>query len=126
MMGRGPDPVIEIDAETRLGDMGASMWDFISVMEPFGAANPKPVFMSRGVTPSEVKTIGSTGKHLRMTIEDDGRRVGAIGFNLATGHWGEGKWTSFTNCATTRGVVVSGKNSACWTSVPAGFNVPGF
>ena len=91
MMGRDPDPVIEIDVETRLGDMGASMWDFISVMEPFGAANPKPVFMSRGVTPSEVKTIGSTGKHLRMTIEDDGRRVGAIGFNLGDRPLGRGQ-----------------------------------
>ncbi len=91
MMGHDPEPVIEIDAETRLADMGASMWDFISVMEPFGAANSKPVFMSRGVVPSEVKTIGATGKHLRMTLEDDGRRVGAIGFNLGDATLGRGK-----------------------------------
>ncbi len=91
MMGREPDPVLEIDAETRLADMGASMWDFVSVMEPFGAANSKPVFMSRGVTPSEVKTIGSTGRHLRMTLEDGGRRVGAIGFNLGDATLGRGR-----------------------------------
>ncbi len=90
LMGRSPEPVISIDAEARLADMGASMWDFVSVMEPFGAANKKPVFMSRGVMPSEVKTIGSTGKHLRMTVEDDGRRVGAIGFGLGNVSLGRG------------------------------------
>ena len=49
---------------------------------PTGEANRKPVFMSRNVQPAEVKTMGSTGKHLRMTLEDGGRRVGAIGFGM--------------------------------------------
>lgn len=91
LMGREQEPVLEIDAETRLADMGASMWDFVSAMEPFGVANRKPVFMSRGVTPTEVKTIGATGKHLRMTLGDDGRQVGAIGFNLGDAPLGRGK-----------------------------------
>jgi single-stranded-DNA-specific exonuclease len=90
MMGREPDPVIEIDAETPLSEMGASMWDFIAAMEPFGVANRKPVFLSRGVTPSEVKTIGAGGKHLRMSLEYDGRRVSAIGFGLGDAALGRG------------------------------------
>lgn len=91
MMGRDPVPTLEIDAETRLADMGASMWDFVSAMEPFGAANRKPLFMSRGVMPSEVKTIGATGKHIRMKLEDDGRKVDAIGFNLGDAPLGRGR-----------------------------------
>lgn len=90
MMGHDPEPTLEIDAETRLGDMGASIWDFVSTMEPFGKANSKPVFLSRNVRPSEVKTIGSTGKHLRMTLGDDGRQVSAIGFNLGDATLGRG------------------------------------
>ncbi len=90
LMGHDPEPVIDADAETKLGEMGASMWDFVSAMEPFGKGNAKPVFVSRGVRPVEVKTIGSTGKHLRMTLEDDGRRVGAIGFNLGDARLGNG------------------------------------
>lgn len=90
MMGREPEPVIEIDAETQLSEMGASMWEFIAAMEPFGVANRKPVFMSRGVMPSEVKTMGAGGKHLRMTLEHDGRRVNAIGFGLGDAPLGRG------------------------------------
>ena len=91
MMGREPDPVIEIDAETLLSDMGASMWDFMAAMEPFGMANRKPVFLSRGVMPSEVKTMGSDGKHLRMMLEHDGRKLSAIGFGLGNATLGRGR-----------------------------------
>lgn len=90
LMGRPAEAVIDIDAEVRLADLGASIWDFASCMEPFGPANDKPVLMSRGVMPSEVKTIGSTGKHLRMTVGDDGRKVGAIGFGLGANSLGNG------------------------------------
>lgn len=90
LMGRETSPVIEIDTEVRLADMGASIWDFVAAMEPFGAANNKPTFMSRNVSPVEVKTIGSTGKHLRLTVEDDGRRVGGIGFGLGDARLGRG------------------------------------
>ena len=91
MMGRAPDPVIEIDAEALLSEMGASMWDFIAAMEPFGMANRKPIFLSRGVMPSEVKTMGAGGKHLRMNLEHDGRRVNAIGFGLGDAALGRGR-----------------------------------
>jgi single-stranded-DNA-specific exonuclease len=90
MMGREPDPVIDVDAETLLSDMGASMWDFVAAMEPFGSANSKPIFLSRGVTPTAVKTIGAGGKHLRMTVEHDGRKVDAIGFGLGDAPLGRG------------------------------------
>jgi single-stranded-DNA-specific exonuclease len=91
LMGRDQDIILNIDAETPLSEMGASMWDFVAAMEPFGAANEKPVFMSRGVTPLEVKTMGAGGRHLRMTLEDEGRRVNAIGFGLGDAPLGRGR-----------------------------------
>jgi single-stranded-DNA-specific exonuclease len=42
------------------------------------------------VLPAEVKTMGSTGKHLRMTLEDGGRRVSAIGFGMGETPLGRG------------------------------------
>lgn len=90
LMGHETEQVIDIDAEVHLSEMGASMWDFVSAMEPFGAANSKPVFMSRGVSPSEVKTMGATGRHLRMTLEHEGRKVNAIGFGLGGAPLGRG------------------------------------
>jgi single-stranded-DNA-specific exonuclease len=90
LMGLDSDPVLEIDAETPLSALGASLWDFVGAMEPFGEANRKPVFMPRNVLPAEVKTMGSTGKHLRMTLEDGGRRVGAIGFGMGEATLGRG------------------------------------
>jgi single-stranded-DNA-specific exonuclease len=91
LMGMDTEPVLEVDSETPLGDMGASLWDFVGAMEPFGQSNSKPVFVSRGVVPTEVKTIGAGGRHLRMKLEHEGRRVNAIGFGLGQAALGNGR-----------------------------------
>ncbi len=75
-------PEIEADCETRLEELGVSMWDFVEAMSPFGEGNPAPLLISRSVQPVSVKTMGSTGKHLRLTIEDNGRAIDAVGFGL--------------------------------------------
>jgi single-stranded-DNA-specific exonuclease len=90
LMGIDTEPALDVDAECSLSEMGASMWDFVGIMEPFGEANRKPVFISRCVQPREVKTMGSSGKHLRMTLEHEGRRVGAVGFGLGAAPLGSG------------------------------------
>lgn len=90
LMGVDTEPALDIDAELPLEDMGSSMWDFVRSMEPFGAHNAKPVFLSRGVLPGNVRTMGATGRHLRMTVEDGGRRVDAIGFGLGGAPLGRG------------------------------------
>jgi single-stranded-DNA-specific exonuclease len=39
-------------------------------MEPFGEGNPEPVFGMRGARLSEVKPLGSDGRHLALSFAD--------------------------------------------------------
>ncbi len=82
---------IEADAEVRVEDLGVGMWEFVSLMAPFGEGNPAPVLVARRVQPLQVKTMGATGRHLRMTVEDNGRSVDAIGFGLGAAELGRGR-----------------------------------
>lgn len=90
MMGAGSGPVLDIDAEAPLESIGASMWDFVKVMEPFGEANTQPLLVSRGLSPTNVRTIGRDAKHLRITLECNGRKADAIGFGLGEADLGRG------------------------------------
>jgi single-stranded-DNA-specific exonuclease len=42
----------------------------MSLMAPFGQANPEPTFLSRGVEVVECRTMGDDGKHLRLKLGD--------------------------------------------------------
>ena len=89
---RGPEtPPLKADAEATLDGLGASMWDFVRRMEPFGEANPQPLFIARSLSPVSVKTVGAQGKHLRLTLEQGGKRVDAIGFGLGSTSLGDGR-----------------------------------
>ncbi|MBQ6518682.1 MAG: single-stranded-DNA-specific exonuclease RecJ [Anaerolineaceae bacterium] len=46
--------------------------DTISLLEPFGAENPEPLFEIRGLKVIEKKIIGSTKQHLKMKVTGDG------------------------------------------------------
>tara|TARA_B100000029_G_C17185576_1_gene818615 strand:- start:385 stop:723 length:339 start_codon:yes stop_codon:yes gene_type:complete len=79
------------DAEVRLTDLTVSTWNFVAAMEPFGEANRKPVLVTYGATPIDVRTVGAGGKHLRISFEADGRRIDSIGFSLGDKPLGSGK-----------------------------------
>ena len=61
-------PSLLIDTEVPLEEVTWELYHDIAALEPFGAANPQPVLMSRGVYVSQVKTIGNEGRHLRFTV----------------------------------------------------------
>ena len=84
-------PEIEADCEARVEELGVTMWDFVQAMSPFGEGNPAPVLISRGVQPAAVKTMGTTGRHLRLTVEDNGRSIDAVGFGLGNAQLGTGR-----------------------------------
>jgi len=90
LAGVNVDPLIEADAEITLDRLERPFWELVESMEPFGEANPKPVFVTRGALPLQVKTVGSGGAHLRLALEQNGRRVDAIGFGLGRAELGPG------------------------------------
>jgi len=53
----------------------------LSMLEPYGAGNPKPVFSLSGVTVTCMSDVGS-GRHLKMRASRDGRAVDMIFFSV--------------------------------------------
>lgn len=81
----GPEglrPAFHIDCEARLHELDWEAWRALNLMEPFGSENHQPVLCCRGVRPvSEPQVLKD--KHLRFTLEQDGRQLPAIWFNGA-------------------------------------------
>ena len=56
----------------------------LSVLEPFGAGNPRPVFLLRAMTVQSVRRMGSRGQHARLHLLDSsGTPVEVILFSRA-------------------------------------------
>ena len=73
-------PTLEIDAELKLRDMTTDFLEQFILMEPFGMANPEPVFLCRNVMPRLPGRVMKE-KHLRVTLMQDGIQQDAIYFN---------------------------------------------
>jgi single-stranded-DNA-specific exonuclease len=65
-------PAISIDAEVAATELSFQLSQELSMLEPFGAGNPRPVFVARGVEivdgPRMLKE-----RHLKMALRQDGR-----------------------------------------------------
>lgn len=63
-------------------------WQLVDVLEqfaPFGQANPKPPFLSRGVEVASCRAVGKKEDHLKIAVTGDGVRRDGIAFGL--GAW---------------------------------------
>jgi len=65
-------PTLEIDAEVDLTEMNWATYALLEQLEPFGYANPIPVFLSREVFVRDARVVGED--HLKMTLSE-GRAV---------------------------------------------------
>jgi len=73
---------LEIDGELRLSDLGQDSLEDIQKLSPFGPANPQPTFIVRELSLIAEPRI-LKGRHLKFRVEQDGRAIDAIGWNLA-------------------------------------------
>ncbi len=77
-------PQLDIDTTLNFNQITGKFFNILNQMEPFGPANPKPVFVSNDVfilgQPKIIKE-----NHIKFTAAQDGtnKRFEAIGFNLA-------------------------------------------
>lgn len=69
-----------IDAECRIAEADLDAISQLAMLEPFGAGNPKPRLLLRGVAVEEARTMGKEGRHLRLSLRQDGQRLEAVGF----------------------------------------------
>ncbi|MCX6791795.1 MAG: single-stranded-DNA-specific exonuclease RecJ [Candidatus Gottesmanbacteria bacterium] len=69
---------LRIDMELPLAAITGELWQKIRDFEPFGFGSPEPVFVTRGVTVSDVRLVGADGKHLKLRVSS----IDAIAFGM--------------------------------------------
>lgn len=74
-------PSITIDAELDIEAVDWALYDTFQQLEPTGAANPTPVFLSRGVEVINGRAVGKDSNHLQIELgTGPTRSIKGIGF----------------------------------------------
>ncbi len=74
-------PTIQVDAELSPKGIDWTLIDAMDLLEPYGEAHPRPLFVSYGLTVGACDTVGAEAQHLRLTA--GGKKF--IGFRF--GEW---------------------------------------
>jgi single-stranded-DNA-specific exonuclease len=77
------EPTVEIDAELLLEEVNTRMLTQYEALAPFGMGNPQPMFILRGVTPSESPRVLKE-KHLQLSVRQGSASSRAMWFNAAS------------------------------------------
>lgn len=75
-----PRTKIDYEVDPSLIDMDLA--SELLALEPFGSGNPAPMFLSKGIKIMAEKTVGSSGRHLKLKLSDGKTAFEAIGFGL--------------------------------------------
>ena len=74
-------PSIIIDAALSLDEITEETCQIVESLAPYGAGNPKPIFLFSNIEVEKVKTFGNGGIHLELQFKNSaGRVINAIGF----------------------------------------------
>ena len=71
------EQVLEIEAELNLKDLTKTLIEQLEKFEPFGLANPRPIFATYNMEISDIRTVGD-GKHLKFKVDN----IDAIAFGM--------------------------------------------
>ncbi|MEK7814897.1 MAG: single-stranded-DNA-specific exonuclease RecJ, partial [Chloroflexota bacterium] len=63
-------PTLSIDAEVKIADLLGEPLSWLSSLEPFGMANPRPVFLTRRAQVLEAQGVGKSGQHLKLRVRE--------------------------------------------------------
>lgn len=74
-------PTLFVDLEVDFEEIDARLIRILGQMEPFGPGNRRPVFLSREVKVLDYRVLKE--QHIRLQVEQKGRKFEAIGFGLA-------------------------------------------
>jgi len=75
-------PKLLIDAKVSFKDLTFDFLESLSLLEPFGVDNPAPTLFCEADQIFPPKVIGKV--HLKFYLEENGRQLEGIGFNLAS------------------------------------------
>lgn len=71
-------PFIEIECELEISDVNHNSLTQIELFEPYGVANPLPLFLTKNLLVEDVRTVGPANDHLKLQVSG----LSAIGFNM--------------------------------------------
>ena len=81
--GRDLRPTLMADVEVPLSELKPELLRHLDYFEPTGYGNPQAAFVSRDVRVKAARTVGSEGRHLKLTVEQArGVAFDAIGFRM--------------------------------------------
>jgi len=69
-------PVVEIECELPKDQINSRTHEIIKKFEPYGVANPIPLFVTKNMFLEDVRTVGSDNRHLKLQVDG----FSAIGF----------------------------------------------
>ena len=74
-------PMIEVEAEIAFNEITPQFMSILKHLEPFGPANPRPVFVTRNVINNRyTKRVGKTLEHLKLDVTDLTAAISGIAF----------------------------------------------
>jgi single-stranded-DNA-specific exonuclease len=80
LAGQDLSPTIYIDAEIPQGELRPEHFMLCQRLEPIGAGNPEPLFLSPGLAVRESRVVGD--QHLKLTLADGGFVWDGIAFGM--------------------------------------------
>ena len=75
-------PMLKIDCKLNPASVSLDLLSSISVLEPFGAENPQPLFGLFGMKITGIQPVGSN-KHIRLTVNKNGVNLPVMLFSVA-------------------------------------------
>ena len=80
---------IFIDKKLFVDDVNWETYNILEKLAPFGAGNPKPLFLFEKIEIASVKNFGKEKNHLEISFrKEDGKNISAIGFFMKGDKWG--------------------------------------
>ena len=77
-------PILRLDSVVPLAAIHHEVVSELASLEPHGPGNPTPVLAACGVNiASSIRRLGQDGQHARFSVEQDGRTLEVIAFQIA-------------------------------------------
>lgn len=76
-------PVLKLDCKLNPATINMEFIESLSSLEPFGAENPQPLFGIYKAVITGIKSIGATGKHIRLCFEKKFTQFSAVYFGMS-------------------------------------------
>ena len=77
-----PEPTLQLDCKLNPAQLSVQLASGLSILEPYGAGNPTPLFGLYNMTLRDIRELGG-GKHLRLTFSRGDAYVYAMKFSTS-------------------------------------------